>query len=166
MAPRASKFDPYRTFKFRLRVADGAGGAPKTVAGVTKVSALGRTVTPNDLKEGGDFLGARQNPGMVTYDDVTLEWGLSADRTFEEWANAVTRLHQDPAGVSHFKRTVFIDVYDLASNPQDRASRPVLSYKLHRCWVTKYVALPELNADSGGVGIQSVTLRHEGFERV
>ncbi|HEX7048846.1 MAG TPA: phage tail protein [Longimicrobiales bacterium] len=162
MPPRASKYDPYRTFKFRVRLGEA------TVAGVTKVSALGRTVTPTELKEGGDMLAPRQNPGAVSYDEVVLEWGLSLDRTFEEWANAVTRLQADPAdpAVKGFKRTVYIDVYDLDGNPADRSSKPVFTYKLHRCWVSKYTALPALDAASSGIGIQSVTLRHEGWERV
>jgi phage tail-like protein len=157
MPPRSSSFDPYRTFKYRVRL----GGA--TIAGITKVSALGRNVAVNEVKQAGDFFAPRQNPGQVTYDDVTLEQGWSADRTFEEWANAATRLHADPA-VTNFKRTLHIDVYDLAGNPF--GGEPVTSYKLHRCWVSKYVAVPELSADAGGVGIRSVTLKHEGWERV
>jgi phage tail-like protein len=157
--PRSSKFDPYRTFKFRVRLEN------TTVAGVTRVTALGRSIASNELKEGGDLLAPRQNPGAVTYDDVTLERGLSLDAAFEEWANAAARLHIDPT-VKGFKRTVFIDVYDLAGNPADRASRPVITYKLHRCWVAKYTALPDLDAGGDAVGIQSVTLRHEGWERV
>lgn len=111
------------------------------------------------------MLGPRQSPGAVTYDDVTLEWGLSLDRQFEEWANAVTMLHEDPA-TKNFKRTVHIDVYDLSGNPSDRSSKPVISYKLHRCWVSKYTALPALDAGASAVGIQSITLRHEGWERI
>lgn len=160
MPPRASSFDPYRTFKFRVRLDD------KTVAAVTKVSALERTVTPTELKEGGDLLGPRQNPGAVTYGEVTLERGLSKDKAFQDWANQVTKLQADPGAVKQFKRAVFIDVYDLDGNPTAAASRPVLTYKLHRCWVTKYVALPGLDAASDGIGIQSVSLRHEGWERL
>lgn len=156
---RASSFDPYRTFKFRVRI-DNA-----TVAGITKVSALTRSITPTEVKQGGDLLAPRQNPGAVSYEDVTLERGWSADQTFEEWANAAARLHTDPT-VKNFKRTVYIDVYDLDGNPTDRGSQPIASYKLYRCWVSRYAAVPNLDADSGGSGIQSVTLRHEGFERV
>jgi phage tail-like protein len=159
MPPRASSFDPYRTFKFRVRL-NGA-----TVAGVTKVSSLGRSVLTNELKEAGDALGARQMPGIVSYDEVTLEQGWSADRVLEEWANQVPRLHARPGAVSQFKRTVFIDVFALNGNAAG-ASSPAVSYKLHRAWVSKYVAMPELTADTGGVGIRSVTLRHEGWERV
>lgn len=161
MPPRTSGHDPYRTFKFRVRV-DGA-----VVAGVTKVSALGRSVTPNEVKEAGDALGARHNPGMVSFDEVTLEQGWSADRSLEQWANQVLQLHADPAAARHFKRTVFIEIFDLAGNAASPGgSAPLQRYKLHRAWVSKYVAMPELNADSGGFGIRSVSLRHEGWERV
>jgi len=160
MPPRTSEFDPYRTYKFCVRI-DNA-----TVAGVSKVSPLGRSVAANEVKQGGDMLAPRQNPGAVTYDEVTLEQGWSADTTFEKWANAVTRLQIDP-GVKHFKRTVYIDVFDLNGSPGVQGgSAPIASYKLHRCWVSKYVALPDLNADSGGFGIRTITLKHEGWERV
>jgi phage tail-like protein len=159
MAPRGSAHDPLRTFKFRVRL----GG--KTVAGVTKVSGLTRSLAPNELKEGGDLLSPRKNPGTVSYEDVTLEWGLSVDRTLEEWANAVVSFQADPT-VKGFKRTLFIDVYDLNGNPGDTGSRPALSYRLSRCWISKYSGLPALDADGSGVGIQSVTLHHEGWERV
>jgi phage tail-like protein len=161
MPPRTSQFDPYRTFKFRVRL-DNA-----VIAGVSKVSALGRTVAANEVKQGGDLLAPRQNPAAVSYDEVTLEQGWSADTSFERWANAVTRLQANPTE-KRFKRTVYIDVFALNGNlaPGPTASAPIASYKLHRCWVSKYVALPGLDADSAGVGIRSVTLKHEGWERV
>jgi phage tail-like protein len=158
--PRASSFDPYRTYKFRVRL-DNA-----VIAGVTKVSALGRSVAANEVKQGGDMLAPRQNPSAVTYDEVTLEQGWSADMTFERWANSVAKLQADPA-VKRFKRTLYIDVFALDGNSNPSGgSAPVASYRLHRCWVSKYVALPGLDAEGGGIGIRSVTLKHEGWERV
>jgi phage tail-like protein len=159
MAARASKFDPLRTYKFRVRLGE------KAIAGVTKVSALGRNVAATEVKQGGDMLAPRQNPGQVTYDDVTLEWGLCLDRTMEDWSNDIARVHVDPS-VKNFKRTVYIDVYDIDGNPADRAGAPVLTYKLNKCWISKYAALPALDAGASGYGIQSVTLRHGGWERI
>jgi phage tail-like protein len=155
---RASSFDPYRTFKFRVRL-DG-----RVIAGVRKVSALARSVATTEVKEAGDAMGARLMPGPVSWDEVTLEQGWSADTTLERWADEVINLHLNPGGARGFKRTVFIDVFDLAASAT--GGTPRTSWRLERAWVARYVAMPELDADAGGVGIRSVSLRHEGFERV
>lgn len=160
MAARASSFDPYRTFKFRVRL-DGS-----VIAGVRKVSALSRNVAANEVKEAGDAFGPRYMPAAVGFDEVVLEQGWSADTRLEAWANQVLALHASPSSGKGFKRTVFIDVFDLAGNAASPAAQPQTSWKLHRAWVAKYVAMPELDADGGGVGIRSVSLRHEGFERI
>ena len=73
------------------------------------------------------------------------------------------RLHDDPTGAKNFKRTVFIDVYALNGNIF--GSEPVTSYRLERAWVSKFVAMPELSAEAGGIGLRSVSLRHEGWQR-
>jgi phage tail-like protein len=40
-----------------------------------------------------------------------------------------------------------------------------IAYKVFRCWVSEYVALPELDANSNGIAIQSITIQNEGWER-
>ena len=161
MPARASSFDPYRTYKFRVRL-DGV-----IVAGLTKVSSLGRTVQGNEVKEAGDSFGPRYMPGALSFDEVTMDQGWSADDRFERWANEVLQLLSDPASARQFKRTVFIDVFDLQATPASlTGGSPLTSYKLHRAWVSKYVAVPELDAAMGGIGIRSISLRHEGWERI
>jgi phage tail-like protein len=160
MAPRTSQHDPYRTYKFRVRL-DNA-----IIAGIQKVSPLGRNVAANEIKEAGDAFGSRYSPGMISYDEVTLQQGWSADTTFEKWANQVMALHNDPSSAKGFKRTLFIEVFDLNGTPATSDNAMVQRYKLHRAWVSKYVAMPDLDALNGGYGISSVTLRHEGWERL
>ena len=42
-----------------------------------------------------------------------------------------------------------------------------ISYKLFRAWVSEFQALPEFDAGTmNAVGIQTITLQHEGWERV
>jgi phage tail-like protein len=41
----------------------------------------------------------------------------------------------------------------------------VMAYKLYRCWVSEYQALPELDANSPRVAIRSIKLENEGWER-
>ena len=41
----------------------------------------------------------------------------------------------------------------------------VLAYKIYRCWVSEYQALPELDANASAVAIQHLVLENEGWER-
>jgi phage tail-like protein len=41
----------------------------------------------------------------------------------------------------------------------------VMAYKIYRCWVSEFQALPELNANGAAVAIQKITLENEGWER-
>jgi phage tail-like protein len=41
----------------------------------------------------------------------------------------------------------------------------VRSYKVYRCWVSEYVALPELDANANAVAFEHIVLQNEGSER-
>ena len=45
------------------------------------------------------------------------------------------------------------------------AGQLVLAYKVYRCWVSEYQALPELDANATAVAIESIKLENEGWER-
>ena len=36
---------------------------------------------------------------------------------------------------------------------------------VHRCWASEFQALPDLDADTGTVAFQRITLENEGWER-
>ena len=40
-----------------------------------------------------------------------------------------------------------------------------MAYKVFRCWVSEFQALPELDANANAVAIQSIKLENEGWER-
>ena len=58
----ATRFDPYKNFKFRVKW-DG-----RYVAGVSKVSALKRSTEMVEHREGGDPSTSRKSPGRTTYE--------------------------------------------------------------------------------------------------
>ena len=147
------RFDPYRSFKFRVKIDN------QYVAGLSKCSALRRTTEVTPWREGGDPSTSRQLPGKTRYEPVTLEAGVTHDPTFEDFANLVHNFQGDSAGsLKFFRKDIIIDVYN-------EAGQKVLSYKLLRCWVSEYVALPELSADANAVAIQSIKIENEGWER-
>jgi phage tail-like protein len=148
------RYDPYRTFKFQVLI----GGKP--VAGLKKMSALKRKTEPVKWRSAGDPSNERILPGGTTYEAITLEQGLSHDPVFEEWANLVNNISGDAAmSLKNFRKDIVINVLNLQG-------KVALSYKVFRAWVSDYQALPDLDAGTtNAVGIQTMTLQHEGWQR-
>jgi len=150
-----NRFDPYKDFKFRVKW-DG-----RYVAGISKISALRRTTEVVEHREGGDPSMSRKSPGRTRYEPITLERGVTHDTEFEQWANKVWRLGAGlgaEVSLADFRKDIIIDVFN-------EAGQRVLSYKVYRCWVSEYRALPDLDANAAAVMIESITLEHEGWER-
>jgi phage tail-like protein len=148
------RYDPYRTFKFQVLV-DG-----KPVAGLRKMTALKKTTEVANWRNAGDPSHERKLPGGTKYEAVTLEQGLTHDPVFEQWANLVNNIQGD-AGMSlkNFRKDVVINVLNLQGSV-------AISYKLYRAWVAEFQALPDFDAGTTTtVGIQSIKLEHEGWER-
>jgi phage tail-like protein len=149
----ADRFDPYLNFKFKVML-DG-----EYVAGLSKCSALKRTTEVTSWYEGGDQAGPRLIPGKTKYEAITLEAGITFDRTLETWANAVNNYQGEAAmSLKGFRKDVTIDVFNLQGGV-------VLRYHVFRCWISEYQALPELAADGNAVMITHVKLENEGWER-
>jgi phage tail-like protein len=150
----AHRYDPYRTFKFQVLL-DG-----QPVAGLRKMSALKKTTEAVGWRTGGDPTHERRLPGATKYEAVTLEQGLTHDPVFEKWANLVNNVQGDAAmSLKNFRKDIVINVLNLQG-------KVAISYKLFRAWVSEYQALPGLDAGTtNAVGIQTVKLEHEGFER-
>lgn len=150
----AHRHDPYRTFKFQI-VIDG-----RPVAGLKKMGALKRKTEAIKWRASGDPSKERILPGGTSYEPVTLEQGLSHDPVFENWATLVNNIEGD-AGMSlkNFRKDIVINVLNLQG-------QVAISYKLLRAWVSEYQALPEMDAGAmNAVGIQTITLQHEGWQR-
>lgn len=150
-----NRFDPYKDFKFRVKW-DG-----RYVAGISKISALRRTTEVVEHREGGDPSMSRKSPGRTRYEPITLERDVTHDTEFEQWANKVWRLGAGlgaEVSLADFRKDIIIDVFN-------EAGQRVLSYKVYRCWVSEYQALPDLDANAAAVMIESITLEHEGWER-
>jgi phage tail-like protein len=149
------RYDPYKNFKFRV-MWDG-----KYVAGVSKVGGLTRTTTVVTHREGGSPSLAHRSPGQTEYNAITLERGVTHDEDFEQWANKVWTYGNAPGqevSLKDFRKDILIELYN-------EAGQKVLAYKVYRCWVSEYTALPELDASANAVAIQSIKLENEGWER-
>jgi phage tail-like protein len=149
------RFDPYKNFKFRVKW-DG-----RYVAGISKCGSLKRTTDVVEHREGGDPSTSRKSPARTKYDAITLERGVTHDTEFEKWANKVWDFGSGPGSeisLADFRKDVIIDLFN-------EAGQKVISYKVYRCWVSEYQALPDLDANAGAVAIQHIKLENEGWER-
>ena len=152
----ATRFDPYKNFKFRVKW-DG-----RYVAGISKVSRLKRTTEVVKHREGGDpeldpqiagahrvrsdHAGARRHPRHRVRE--VGEQGLELR----------LRARQPKCRSRIFARTS-------SSRCTTRPGSSSIAYKVFRCWVSEFQALPDLDANANAVAIQHIKLENEGWER-
>jgi phage tail-like protein len=149
------RHDPYKNFKFKVKW-DG-----KYVAGISKVSGLKRSTEVVEHREGGDPSASRKSPGRNKYDAITLERGVTHDTAFEQWAGKVWQLGAAlgaEVSLADFRKDVILELYN-------EAGQKVIAYIIHRCWVSEYQAMPDLDANANAVAIQHIKLENEGWER-
>lgn len=151
----ATRFDPYKNFKFRVRW-DG-----RYVAGVSKVGSLKRTTEVVKHREGGDPSTSRKSPGRSEFEAITLERGVTHDPEFTKWASKVWNFGAGlgkESSLKDFRKDIIIEVYN-------EAGQLAIAYKVFRCWVSEYQGLPDLDANANAVALEHIKLENEGWER-
>lgn len=191
----ATPYDPLLTYQFRLQMLDlpadstpdqlektrstlagTAAGTATTpdigsaatgyVAGVRRVSGLTLTVAASETWEGGNSLHRYANPHRAVWEPILLEQGISLDTSLQDWAEAGIRfLRTGTVDIKQpVKRNVLLDVWDPGfTNSGD--TRPRLRYVIFNAWVSKYQAIPRLDAMADEVALLSVELTHHGWRR-
>ncbi len=145
--------DPYKNFKFHIRW-DG-----KVIAGISRISGLKKSTIPVIHRDGADPNIIRLSPGVWTYEPITLERGITHDPEFENWANLVNQFGGEPEiSLKNFRKDITIDLL----NEQGTI---VKSFRVYRCWISEYIALPELDAGGKDTAIERIVLQNEGWER-
>jgi phage tail-like protein len=156
----STRFDPYKNFKFRVKW-DG-----KYIAGISKVGTLKRTTEVVKHREGGDPSTSRKSPGRSEFEAIMLERGVTHDPDFEKWANKVWNFRNAQAGadqrtkevsLADFRKDIIIDVFN-------EAGQKAISYKVYRCWISEFQAMPDLDANANAIAIQHIKLENEGWE--
>jgi phage tail-like protein len=150
----AQRLDPYKNFKFRLKW-DG-----KYVLGCSKLSGLKRTTEVVEHREGGDPSTSHKSPGRNKFEALTLERGRTQDLEFQKWAGLVWSIGNGlgaEVSLANFRKNMYLEFYN-------EAGQLVLAYKIYRCWVSEYQALPDLDANANAVAIEHIKIENEGFE--
>jgi phage tail-like protein len=149
-----NRFDPYKSYRFLVYF----DTSTVPVAGLSKVSGLKRSSDAIEYREGGNAI-IRKGLGRTKYDPITLERGVTHDTDFENWANAAQVLDKGAPSTSlkNLRKEIRIDLLN-------EEGQPVHRYIVHRCFVSEYQALPDLDAGSNAVAIEHIKLENEGWE--
>jgi phage tail-like protein len=149
-----NRFDPYKTYRFLVYL----DTSTSPVAGLSKVTGLKRSSDPIEYKEGGNAI-IRKGLGRTKYEPITLERGVTHDKDFEDWANAAQVLDKGSPSTSlkNLRKEVRIELLNEDGQPAHR-------YIVHRCWVSEYQALPDLDAGQNAIAIEHIKLENEGWE--
>jgi phage tail-like protein len=150
-----TRLDPYKSYRFLVYFETST----TPVAGVSKVSAMKRSSDPIEYKEGGNPI-IRKGLGRTKYEPITMERGVTFDTDFEDWANAAQVLDKGSPSTSlkALRKEIRIELLN-------EEGQPVRRYVVHRCWVSEYQALPDLDAGANAVAIEHIKLENEGWER-
>ena len=150
-----TRLDPYKNFKFRLKW-DG-----KYVAGCSKMTPLKRTTEVVKHRDGADASSSHKSIGRTEFDAITLSRGVTHDTAFEDWASLVF-LHGAGLGaetqLKSMRKDITLEIYN-------EAGQLAIGYKIFRCWVSEYQAIPELDSNANAVAIQSIKIENEGWAR-
>ena len=148
------RYDPYKTYRFLVYF----GTSTSPVAAVSKVGAITRSSDVIDYKEGGNAV-ILKGLGRTKYEPITLERGVTQDKDFATWANYAQALdHGSPTtSLANLRKEVSITLLN-------EEAQPVLRYVIHRCWVSEYQALPDLDAGKNAIAIEHIKMENEGWE--
>lgn len=140
--PVGARTDPYRSYNFRIEI-DGI-----TRGAFQECSSPGSDQESVEYREGTDPTTARKLPGLVSYGDITLRWGVTDDTTLFDWRK------QAIDGKVERKNVSIVLMND--------AGDEVVRWNLRECWPRTYTG-PDLNATTSTVAVESVVLAHEGM---
>jgi phage tail-like protein len=149
------RYDPFKNYRFLVYF----GNDVDPVAAVSKVGGMKRASAPIEYKEGGNAI-VLKGLGRTTYDPIQLERGVTYDTDFQEWADYAQKLDSGAptTSLANLRREIRIVLCD-------EAGTPVIAYKVHRCWVSEYLALADLDAGGSAVALEHIKLENEGWER-
>ena len=158
----------YRGYKFSVSISAGQGILTRTA--FQKVTGLKSSVEVIEYREGNMPDRMEKFAGMMTYDSVTLERGISNDDDFNTWMQLVCDVNAatPPAGVApggapdfganNYRKNITISLHN-------KQGAVVKQYELINAFPSEYT-VGDFDATSNDIVISSLVLQHHGiFEK-
>lgn len=136
--------DPFGAYNFRVEL-DGI-----TRAGFRECAGLDSTQNPIDYREGTDPLTARRLPGLNTYSNLTLQWGVTDDAELWAWRKSAM-----DGKVQRKNGSIVL---------LDDTGEEKVRWNFINAWPTKWTG-PDFNASQEGIAIERLEIVHEGLTK-
>lgn len=144
----AATEDPLLGFNFMLELEGSVAGY------FTECSGIGsehEVVEQKVVDKGGHEI-VRKLPGRLKFTDVTLKRGITSDLKIWEWRDMAVQ-----GKVKGARKNCTITMLS-------REYKPVAVWHFANAWPSKVVG-PSLKADSNEIGVEEITIVHEGLYR-
>jgi len=122
----------------------------------TEVSGLGsesEVVEHKIIAKGAKESLIRKIPGRLKWGDITLKRGITKNLDFYDWRKKV---EQGSVEAARLDGTIIM---------YDQTMTPIAEWNFFKGWPSKITG-PSLAADSNAVGIEEITIVHEGIKRI
>jgi phage tail-like protein len=140
--------DPLLGFNFMLELEGAVAGYFSECSGIgSENEVIDQKVTG---KGGHDII--RKMPGRLKFTDISLKRGITSDLNIWAWRDQVVQ-----GKVKEARKNCSITMLS-------RDYKPVAVWHFSNAWPSK-VTGPNLKADSNEIGIEEVTIVHEGMYR-
>lgn len=141
------RIDPYGNFNFQVEI-EGI-----IRAAFQEASGFDSSIDITEHREGGENTTMRKLPAMTKYSNITLKWGVTADRDLYDWHRQWVTGAPEAT-----RRNGSIVLWD-------RAGQETVRWNFFNAWPAKWTG-PSFNAEGNDVAIEMLELAHEGLERV
>lgn len=145
---------PFTAFNFRVEVQVDGVGAPLASAAFSECDGLEMSVEPKTIREGGRNSGPVHLSGPVSYAQLTLKRGMTANVDLWRWFERV-----NAPGNGGLRGTA-----EIVSLATDGATEQ-LRFRLGGCLPVKLKGSP-LNAKDGQVAVEEMQIAYESLELI
>jgi phage tail-like protein len=143
------RHDPYRDFNFKVTI---SGKKAFAKAGFQKVTGLKVKTDVIEYRDGADKqLTPHKLAGLVKFDPVTFERGMSEDNDMIDWMYQQSKANDD----GH-KVTITISVLD-------RNGKVAKTWQLLEAWIADYET-GDWDAQGSGISLDRMVIQHEGIK--
>ena len=160
----SERYDPLKNFNFKVTFSWKNGdNYMSSEFGFNKVSGLKADVDVVEYREGGDNISVRKMAGLVKFDPITLEKGMTENtemwdafkRVFDIDNAANNGTEASSSDTDGYRGVLTLEI-------NNRRSTTVKTVELVKAWISSF-EVTDLDAQGNAVVFEKLVIQHEGF---